>query len=347
MIIYRKKALLMKEYVMPRIFKASTGIAQGIFVTLGIGLLIKNIGTSLGIDALVQIGTISISLMAPAIGAGIGLMMGANALVIFSAMIAAAIGAGALSITEAGVFIKAGEPIGALLTATIATYVGKRISGKTPLDMMVVPLGTILIAGLAGLWLSTVIAPLLTTVGGLIKASTAGNPLLSSIILAVVWGLFLISPASSVALAMALDLSGIAGGAALAGCAAHFIGFSIISWKENQLGGILAQGICTPKVQLPNITKNPYILLPTLIASAIVGPISALVFKIEAGKEIAGMGLSSFVAPIQLLTTYEFEFIVPAMLITYIVIPAVISYGVYYILKKVGKIKEHDLTLPN
>lgn len=337
----------MKNYIMPRIFKASTGIAQGIFVTLGIGLLIKNIGSNFGIDALVQIGTIATSLMAPAVGAGVALMLGANALVIFSAMIAAAVGAGALTMTEAGVLIKAGEPIGALLTATIATYVGKRISGKTPLDMMVIPLGTILIAGFAGLWLSTVIAPILTTVGGVIKTSTAGSPLLSSIILAMVWGLFLISPASSVALAMALDLSGIAGGAALAGCAAHFIGFSIISWKENQLGGILAQGVCTPKVQLPNITKNPYILLPTLIASAIVGPISALIFKIEAGKEIAGMGLSSFVAPLQLLTSYDLEFILPAMLITYILVPATISYGIYYLLKKFGKIKENDLRLPN
>lgn len=337
----------MKDYVMPRIFKASTGIAQGIFVTLGIGLLIKNIGTSFEINSLVQIGTIAISLMAPAVGAGVALMLGANALVIFSAMIAAAVGAGALSITEAGVLIKAGEPIGALLTATIATFVGKRITGKTPLDMMVIPLGTILVAGFAGLWLSTVIAPILTTVGGVIKASTAGNPLLSSIILAMVWGLFLISPASSVALAMALDLSGIAGGAALAGCAAHFIGFSIISWKENQLGGILAQGMCTPKVQLPNITKNPYILVPTLIASAIVGPLSALVFKIEAGKEIAGMGLSSFVAPLQLLTTYDLGFILPAMLITYILVPAAISYGIYLMLKKFGKIKENDLRLPN
>jgi uncharacterized protein len=332
---------------MPRVFKASTGIAQGIFVTLGIGLLIKNIGTSLGMDALVQIGTIATSLMAPAVGAGVALMLGANALVIFSAMIAAAVGAGALTITEAGVLIKAGEPIGALLTATIATFVGKRISGKTPLDMMVIPLGTILVAGFAGLWLSTVIAPILTTVGGVIKASTAGNPLLSSIILAMVWGLFLISPASSVALAMALDLSGIAGGAALAGCAAHFIGFSIISWKENQLGGILAQGVCTPKVQLPNITKNPYILVPTLIASAIVGPISALIFKIEAGKEIAGMGLSSFVAPLQLLTSYDLGFILPAMLVTYIIVPATISYGIYILLKKTGKIKENDLRLPN
>jgi uncharacterized protein len=337
----------MKEYVMPRIFKASTGIAQGIFVTLGIGLLIKNLGTSFGINTFEQIGTISISLMAPAIGAGIALMLGANALVIFSAMIAAAVGAGALSITDAGVIIKAGEPIGALITATIATYVGKRLSGKTALDMMIVPLGTLLIAGLAGLWLSHVIAPVLTMVGGMIKSSTAGNPLLSSIVLAVTWGLFLISPASSVALAMALDLSGIAGGAALAGCAAHFIGFSIISWKENQLGGILAQGVCTPKVQLPNITKNPYILLPTVVASAIVGPISALVFKIQAGKEIAGMGLSSFVAPLQLLTTYNIKFIVPAMLITYVIVPAIISYAVYYILKKLGKIKENDLRLPN
>lgn len=337
----------MKNYMMPRIFKASTGIAQSIFVTLAIGLLIKNIGTSFGIEALVQIGTVSVSLMAPAIGVGIALMLGANALVIFSAMIAAAVGAGALSITEASVLIKSGEPIGALLTGTLATYIGKRISGKTPLDMMLIPLATILIAGFAGLWLSTIIAPILTTIGEVIKSSTAGSPLLSSVILAVVWGLLLISPASSVALAIALDLNGIAGGAALAGCSAHFIGFAIISWKDNQLGGVLAQGICTPKIQLPNITKKPYILLPTLIASAIVGPISALIFKIEAGKEIAGLGLCAFVAPIQLITSYDLDFILPAMLITYIIVPALISYSIYIILKKTGKIHPNDLRLPD
>ena len=335
-----------KEYIMPRIFNASTGIAQGIFVTLGIGLLIKNLGSILELAWMVEIGSIATGLMAPAIGVGIAIMLGANGLVVFSAAIAAALGAGAISISEAGMLIKSGEPIGALITATLATFIGKRLSGRTPLDMMLVPFATILVAGFVGIQLSTVISPILTSVGSFIKTSTSGSPLIASVVLAVVWGLFLVSPASSVALAIALELSGIAGGAALAGCAAHFVGFSVISAKENQLGGILAQGICTPKVQLPNITKNPYILLPTLLASAVAGPVSAIVFNLEAPKEIAGMGLSSFVAPIQLLTTNHFSYIIPAMLITYVILPAGVAYGTYYLLKKNGKIKENDLRLP-
>lgn len=254
---------------MSRVFKASAGIAQGIFVSLGIGLLIENIGRIVDIPLLITIGVVAKSLMAPAIGAGIAFMLGANGLVIFSAMVAGAIGAGSISITEAGLIIKTGEPIGALLTATLAVYIGKRLSGKTALDMMLVPFAAILGSGLVGIWLSHNITPVLNTVGAFIKDSSAGSPFIASIVIAVVWGLLLISPASSAALAIALSLDGVAGGAALAGCVAQFIGFSVISAKENNLGGILAQALCTPKVQLPNITKNPMILVPTVVASAI------------------------------------------------------------------------------
>lgn len=282
---------------MSRVFKASAGIAQGIFVSLGIGLLIENIGRIVDIPLLITIGVVAKSLMAPAIGAGIAFMLGANGLVIFSAMVAGAIGAGSISITEAGLIIKTGEPIGALLTATLAVYIGKRLSGKTALDMMLVPFAAILGSGLVGIWLSHNITPVLNAVGAFIKDSSAGSPFIASIVIAVVWGLLLISPASSAALAIALSLDGVAGGAALAGCVAQFIGFSVISAKENNLGGILAQALCTPKVQLPNITKNPMILVPTVVASAIVGPVSALIFQLEAGKEIAGLGLSSLIHP--------------------------------------------------
>ncbi|MGG0237206.1 PTS transporter subunit IIC [Bacillus rhizoplanae] len=335
----------MKEYIMPRVFKGSAGIAQGIFVSIGIGLLIENIGRMADIPTLITIGVIAKSLMAPAIGVGIAFMLGANGLVIFSAMIAGALGAGAISITGAGMMIKTGEPIGALIAATLAVYIGKRLSGKTSLDMMLVPLVTILISGVVGIWLSHHISPILNTVGAFIKDSSAGNPFVSSVVLSVVWGLLLISPASSAALAIALNLDGVAGGAALAGCVAQFIGFAVISAKENDLGGILAQALCTPKVQLPNITKNPMILVPTVVASAIVGPVSALVFQMTAGKEIAGLGLSSLVAPINMISEQGLS-IVPAMVITYIVIPVAVSYILYMILKKAGRIKPGDMTVP-
>ena len=336
----------MKDYMMPRIFKASTGIAQAIFVTLGIGLLLENIGKMMDIQALITIGTVAKMLMSPAIGAGIAFMLGANGLVIFSSMVAASIGSGAIQATEAGVLIVSGEPIGALLTATLATYIGKRVTGKTPLDMMAVPILAIGVSGFIGLGIFKVMNPILTAVGGFITESASGSPLVTSIVIAVVWGLLLISPASSVALAIALNLDGVAAGAALAGCAAHFAGLAFISRKENDLGGFLAQGICTPKVQLPNITKNPYIILPTVIASAIVGPIATLFFNLEATKEIAGMGLSSFVAPLNMIANSDSNFVIISMLICYIIIPIAVSIVIVKFLKNRNLIKEGDFTLP-
>ena len=231
---------------MSRVFKASAGIAQGIFVSLGIGLLIENIGRIVDIPLLITIGVVAKSLMAPAIGAALlyaRCKRSCNLLGDGSG----AIGAGSISITEAGLIIKTGEPIGALLTATLAVYIGKRLSGKTALDMMLVPFAAILGSGLVGIWLSHNITPVLNAVGAFIKDSSAGSPFIASIVIAVVWGLLLISPASSAALAIALSLDGVAGGAALAGCVAQFIGFSVISAKENNLGGILAQALCTRK----------------------------------------------------------------------------------------------------
>ncbi|MFJ7952874.1 PTS transporter subunit IIC [Lysinibacillus sp. NPDC096418] len=337
----------MKEYIMPRVFKASTGIAQAIFVTLGIGLLLENIGKMLDFQSLILIGTVCKVLMAPAIGAGIAFMLGANGLTIFSAMAASAIGAGSIQMTETGITIIGGEPIGALLTATLATFIGKRVTGKTPLDMMAVPILSISLSGFFGIGIFKIMSPILTTVGGFITDAASVNPFVTSIVIAIVWGLLLLSPASSVALAVALNLDGIAAGAALAGCAAHFAGMAFISRKENDLGGFLAQAICTPKVQLPNITKNPFIIIPTVVSSAIVGPIATLLFHLEATKEIAGMGLSSLVAPLNLLTNSDNKIMtILEMLVCYIIIPIIISYFITIFLKNKKLIIKGDFTLP-
>ncbi|UHA74955.1 PTS transporter subunit IIC [Paenibacillus sp. 481] len=335
-----------KQYIATRVFKASNGIAQAIFITIGIGLLIESIGKLSGSASFVQIGTVTKLLMAPSIGVGIAFMLGANMLTVFSAMMTATVGAGALKITDAGVVLSVGEPVGALLAATLTVYIGKRVTGKTPLDMMAIPLASIIVGGVVGIWLSKVISPVLLTAGSFIKETTSISPFISSIVIAVVWGLLLLSPASSAGLAIALNLDGLAGGAALAGCAAHFFGFAVISARENDLGGVLVQAICTPKVQLPNITKNYRIVIPTVIASAIMGPVSTLVYGIEAPSQIAGLGICSLIAPMSLLSTYDPSFIVPAMFITYVLIPIGVSYPIYWLLRKRNWIKPGDLALP-
>lgn len=333
----------MSGYVKDRVFKASEGIAHAVFVMIGIGALIESIGRIFHFDSLITIGLSTKMLMAPAIGAGIAVLLRSTTLVIFSAMAAAIIGSGALMMTEAGTAIKMGEPIGALLSAIIAIYIGKKLSG-TKLDLMIVPLVTILVSGLVGLLLSKWISPILIAVGNFIKGSTEGSPLISSIILAIVWGILIVSPASSAALAIALNLDGVAGGAALAGCAAQFVGLAIISAKENEAGSILGLLIITPKLQLPNVTRNIMILVPTMVASAVAGPVSSFLFHIESTKEITGLGLCALVAPINLLAKYGSSIIIP-MIVTYILVPAIVSYIVYQLLKKIGLIKAGELKI--
>lgn len=335
-----------KEYIMDRIFKGSAGLAQGIFVTLGIGLLLENIGRMAGIDALTTIGTVTKTLMAPGIGVGVAVALGGNALTVFSSMAAATLGAASLTIVQAmPITIKGGEPIGAVLAAIVATYVGKKIAGKTKLDMMIIPLSAVLVGGLFGYYASEIITPILNNVGALITNATQSSLLISSVVIAVVWGCLIMSPASSVALAVALSLNEQASAAALVGCTAHFIGFTLMSYKENDLGGVMATFLCTPKVQLPNVTKNFKLMIPTLIASAVAAPIAVMAFGLKAETSIAGMGLSSFVAPINILSTQGPKELL-GFIIGCIIIPGIISYIVYKLMKTNGMIKDGDLKLP-
>lgn len=148
------------NYIKDRIYKGSSGLSQGIFVMLGIGLLLKNIGIITNFAPLATIGTVTVQLVAPAIGAGIAFALGSNLLTVLSSIAAATIGAAALSVTPEGIKIVTGEPVGATLAAIVATFVGKKISGKTPLDMMVIPLSSVFIGGLAGFYISKVTTPL-------------------------------------------------------------------------------------------------------------------------------------------------------------------------------------------
>ncbi|MPQ43592.1 hypothetical protein GBZ86_07455 [Clostridium tarantellae] len=332
---------------MDRVFKGSAGLAQGIFVTLGIGLLLDNIGKILNIQVLMTIGAVAKNLMSPAIGAGIAFALGANSLTIFSAMITSTLGAAAMTITPGvGILIKSGEPIGAVLAGIVGTYVGKKIAGKTKVDMMIVPLSSVLIGGLFGFYSAKVITPTLNYVGGVITGATQSNLLISSIVIAVLWGILIMSPASSVALAIALALNSEASAAALVGCTAQFIGFTIMSLKENDIGGIMAIFLCTPKIQLPNVTKNIKLMIPTLIASAISAPIAVILLNLRADSTIAGMGLSSFVAPINIISNQGINALILGFIVGCVIIPAIITYIIYSFMKNKGIIKSGDLKLP-
>ena len=339
-----EQQLSVKAYLMDRMFTGSTGVAHAVFVTLGIGLLFETMGSMLNLPILTTLGGATKFIFAPAVGAGIAVALKANTLTIFSSMAAATLGAGAMTATEAGVLITTGEPIGAVMAGIVATFVGKKVTGKTPLDMMAVPILSILIGGLSGVFFYSITGPALVSVSGFITRSVENAPVLGSSVISLLWSILLMSPASSAALAVALQLDDTASAAALIGCTVQFVGFTIMSLKENDLGGFLAQSICTPKVQFPNVTKNIRLLIPPFIAAVIVAPIATAIFGFKATAAIGGLGLCSFIAPLYIINNQG-----TASFMTFVLVGGVLSgaitYIVYRILKKINWIKDGDLAL--
>lgn len=329
------------------IIKVLNGMAWGLFSSLLIGLIIKQIGMLAGLDFLVQIGTLAQLLMGPAIGVGVAYVLKSPALVVMSCAAVGAIGGGSFTMTDAGMVAGVGEPMGAFFAALIAAEVGRRIAGKTAVDIVLVPLVTIIVGGLIGLTLSPVLAAFLTAIGALINAATELHPIPMGIVLAVVMGMILTLPISSAAIAIALNLSGLAAGAATVGCCANMIGFAIMSYRENGPGGLIAQGIGTSMLQVPNIIKNPFIWIPPIVASAILGPISTAVLGMTSNASGAGMGTSGFVGQFAMIEVMgSSPEVLGQIAVMHFVLPGLISWLLYKAMYKKGLIKAGDLTLP-
>lgn len=334
-----------KNYLVDRMYKGSQGLANAVLVTLGIGLLIETFGTFTGWEGFSTIGKAAQLMLAPAIGAGIAYQLGGNTLVIFSAMASSTVGANALTINADGSWIlTTGQPISAVLASIIAIWVGKRIAGKTKLDMLAIPFAAIFVGGVSGVFLAAITTPLLELLSGYIASSVEGSPFIGSIVLSLIWSIFLMSPASSAAIAIALQLDPVSSAAALIGCTAQFAGWTAMSWKQNDIGANIAQSFLTPKVQVPNIVKNPRLVAGPFLSSVICAPIAILLFDFQVPYELAGLGLNSFIAPLNILANQG-----PGVLLMYIVLgvilPAIISLVVYQSLKANGWALNGDLRM--
>ncbi|QUH25380.1 PTS transporter subunit IIC [Serpentinicella alkaliphila] len=276
--------------------KALNGMALGLFASLIIGLILKQIGEQMGIPQLAAFGQVAQFLMGPAIGAGVAYSIGAPPLAIFASIVTGAIGANSVFLADTGAYaIRIGEPAGAFVAALIGAEAGKLIARRTKVDIVLVPIITIILGGLAGVFVAPFVAALMAWLGRRINDATVLHPLPMGIIVAVVMGMVLTLPISSAALAISLGLDGLAAGAAVAGCAAQMVGFAVSSYRENGVGGLIAQGLGTSMIQVPNIIKNPLIWIPPTIASAIVGPLATTVFGMESNRVGAGMGTSGLV----------------------------------------------------
>jgi uncharacterized membrane protein len=272
--------------------------------------------------------------------------VGASPLGIFSSVVVGAIGAGSISFDGATAIINTGEPVGAFVSALAAAEISKLIQGKTKVDIVLVPITTIIVGGLVGNYIAPYISAFMNYIGNFINMATELHPIPMGIIVSVTMGIILTLPISSAALAISLNLSGLAAGASVVGCCANMVGFAVASYKENGLGGLIAQGIGTSMLQMPNIIKNPLIWLPAIIASAILGPISSAVLKMQNNAIGAGMGTSGLVGQFAAIDVMGASPIVLiTILLMHFILPGLIAYGVSEWMRNKGLIKPGDMKL--
>lgn len=334
-----------KKYIVDRSYKASQGIANAVLVALGIGLLIETIGTFTGWEGFTTVGKATQLMLAPAFGAGIAHMLGGNTLIIFSAMAASTIGADALQMNADGSWVlTTGQPISAVLAAVIAVWAGKRVAGKTKLDMLAIPFAATFVGGVSGVFIAAVTTPLIEALSAYITRSVEGSPFVASIVISLVWSIFLMSPASSAAIAMALQLDPVSSAAALIGCTAQFAGWTAMSWRQNQLGANIAQSFLTPKVQVPNIVKNPRLVAGPFLSSIICAPIAILMFDFQVPYQLAGLGLNSFIAPLNILANQGIS-VLMMYIVVGVIMPGIISVVVYKAMQLRGAAFNGDLKM--
>ncbi len=335
-------------------------MAQGLFCSLLIGTILDTLGTSLHVPFLAMtvatingieytVGGLASAMSGPAMAIAIGYALKSPPLVLFS-LTAVGFAANALG--------GAGGPLAVYFIAILAAEFGKAVSKQTKIDILVTPLVTIGV----GILFSALLAPFLgfvaMKVGSLIMVATTLRPFWMGMLVSVLVGMALTLPISSAAICAAFGLTGLAGGAALAGCCAQMVGFAVMSFKENRVGGLISQGIGTSMLQMSNILKNPRIWIAPIVASAVSGPIATCVFHLEMdGTPVSsGMGTCGLVGPIGVYTGWVSDIAngtkaaitandwIGLLLIAF-VLPAVICPIVNGILRKIGWVKEGDLTL--
>lgn len=337
-----------------------SGMASGLFATLIIGTIIQQIGNlipgSIG-GYLFMMGKFAAAVTGAGIGCGTALRLKASPLVVLSAATTGMVGAFAGKIIEGAVlsdnvmsFAGPGEPLGAFIAAIVGIYAGKLVSGKTKVDILVTPFACIVSGSVVGLILGPPISAFMIWLGSIINWGTVQAPFLLGIIVSVLMGIILTLPISSAALGIILGLNGIAAGAAAVGCCANMIGFAVASFRENKINGLLAQGLGTSMLQIGNIVKKPVIWLPAIITSAILGPVSTMVFGMTNNPTGSGMGTAGLVGQFNAYQTMTESGMAPGtvmfqIILMHFVLPAVISFFISEFMRKKKWINDGDMKL--
>ncbi len=336
------------------------GMASGLFATLIIGTIIQQVGNLIPGSAgeyLFMMGKVAAAVTGAGIGCGVAVKLKESPLVTLSAATTGMVGAFASKIIAgtvladgAMVFAGPGEPLGAFIAAMVGIYVGRLVSGRTKVDILVTPFLCIVSGSAVGLVLGPPISSFMAWLGSIINWGTVQAPFLMGIIVSVLMGMILTLPISSAALGIILGLNGIAAGAATAGCCANMIGFAVASFRENKFNGLLAQGLGTSMLQIGNIVKKPVIWLPAIIASAVLGPVSTMVFKMTNNPTGSGMGTAGLVGQINAYQTMvEGGMSTVSVLLQiglmHFILPAVIALAVSEFMRKKKWIQDGDMEL--
>lgn len=349
----------MKKYLNRIFIDGLSGMALGLFATLIVGTIIQQIGNFIGGDIgslLFQTGKIAASMTSAGIGVGVAYKFKESPLVVLSAATVGMIGgfagkilAGTVLVDGTIVLAGPGEPLGAFIAAYVAIEVGHLVSGKTKVDILVTPIVTILSGAIVGLVVGPPISKFMAGLGAVINWGTEQQPFFMGIIVSVLMGMILTLPISSAALGVILNLSGLAAGAATIGCCCNMVGFAVASYRENKVAGLLAQGIGTSMLQVPNIVRKPQIWIPAIVSSAVLGPVGTMLMNMTSNATGSGMGTAGLVGQIMTYQTMAplegGAVVLMKIAVIHIILPAILTLLISEFMRKKNFIKPGDMKL--
>ena len=332
-----------------------SGMALGLFSTLIVGTILAQIGTLIGGtvgDYLTAVANVAKTATGAGIGVGVACKYKSGPLVTVSAAVTGMIGAFPGIIALSGFTLGApGEPLGAFLAALAAIKLGNLVAGKTKVDILVTPLFALVSGAVVGLVAGPYISAFMSWLGNLVNVNVEAHPVLGGIAVSVLMGMILTLPISSAAIGISMSISGLAAGAATVGCCCNMVGFAVASFRENKMGGLVAQGVGTSMLQVPNIVKKPIIWLPAILSSAILGPIASAVFGMVSTPVGSGMGSAGFVGQIAAYGAMTAQGMsapgaLGLILLMHFVLPAAVTLLFSELMRKLNWIQKGDMALP-
>jgi len=344
---------MIKKYLNRLFIDGLSGMAYGLFSTLIIGTILCQIGNLFGENIvgeyLIAMGNVAKTITGAGIGVGVACKLKAAPLTTVAAAVCGMIGAFPTLVSgfEIG---KPGEPLGAFIAAYVAIEIGYLVAGRTKVDIIVTTISCILSGGIVAFFVGPYISIAMTWLGNLVNVNVEKYPILGGIAVSVLMGMILTLPISSAAVGVSMKISGLAAGAATVGCCCNMVGFAVMSYRENKFGGLVAQGLGTSMLQVPNIVKNPLIWLPPIISSAILGPVSSALLKMVSNPVGSGMGSAGLVGQFMSYDTMVSAGMSPVValleiILMHFILPAALTLAIAEVMRKLKLIKPNDLKL--